>query len=118
MSAETWREPTPSECLAAAAPHWPELDASCAPVRLAGENLNLRVALADGAPAVLGDFQLPATLAFASRAMSQMQGVGLALDSEFEFIAASAPLVAELAIEEKGVATYLQDELKKKLKLG
>ncbi|KAH8098278.1 hypothetical protein JL720_1213 [Aureococcus anophagefferens] len=47
-----------------------------------------------------------------------MQGVGLALDSEFEFIAASAPLVAELAIEEKGVATYLQDELKKKLKLG
>ena len=72
----------------------------------------------DGAPAVLGDFQLPATLAFASRAMSQMQGVGLALDSEFEFIAASAPLVAELAIEEKGVATYLQDELKKKLKLG
>ncbi|KAH8047066.1 hypothetical protein JL720_16200 [Aureococcus anophagefferens] len=51
----------------------------------------------DGAPAVLGDFQLPATLAFASRAMSQMQG---------------------LAIEEKGVATYLQDELKKKLKLG
>ena len=53
MSAETWREPTPAECLAAAAPHWPELDALCAPVRLAGENLNLRVALADGAPAVL-----------------------------------------------------------------
>jgi hypothetical protein len=33
-------------------------------------------------------FIVPPTYAFVSRALSQMQGVGTALDADFEFIAA------------------------------
>ena len=71
-----------------------------------------RVAAADvpePPPAVLADFQLPATLAFVSRAMSQLQGVGANLDPDFEFISSAAPLIPEV----KGTSKYLADEVDK-----
>ena len=61
------------------------------------------------ADAAAADFRLPATLAFVSRALSQMQGVGEALDPAFEFVGAVAPYVPEA----KGGAKYAEDRLRR-----
>lgn len=60
---------------------------------------------------IVGYFTLPAEYAFVARAISQMDGVGKGLDSEFDFISASAPYLVEV----KGSELYLQDEAKKLL---
>lgn len=72
------------------------------------------VAAPPAAASSVEDFQLPATLAFVSRAMSQMQGVGLGLDPDFEFVAATAPFLPEV----KGTQRYLEDSLRKALPRG
>lgn len=56
--------------------------------------------------AVLQYFQLPPTYAFVARALSQLTGVGLKLDPDFEFIAAAAPLLPEIT----GARTYVKDQ--------
>jgi len=60
---------------------------------------------------VMGYFTLKSEYAFVARALSQMDGVGKALDPEFDFISASAPYLVEV----KGTGRYLSDELKKRL---
>ncbi|KAJ1461275.1 ABC1 family-domain-containing protein [Pelagophyceae sp. CCMP2097] len=57
-------------------------------------------------------FVVPPTYAFVSRALSQMQGVGTALDADFEFIAAAAPLLPVV----KGTQQYMQDEFAKRVR--
>ena len=79
----------------------------------AGQNVNA----ADSAPAVkdtevMGYFTLQSEYAFVARALSQMDGVGKALDPEFDFISAAAPYLVEV----KGTTRYLMDEAKKRLK--
>ena len=59
----------------------------------------------------MGFFTLPAEHAFVARAISQLDGVGKALDPEFDFISASAPHIVEV----KGAEKYLADEAKKTL---
>jgi hypothetical protein len=55
---------------------------------------------------VLGDdFILPAQLAFVARALAQMDGVGKALDPDFEFIASAAEAIPSL----KGRRAWLRD---------
>lgn len=54
-------------------------------------------------------FTLPAEYAFVGRALSQMDGVGKSLDSEFDFISSAAPWIVEI----KGAGKYLQDEATK-----
>jgi predicted unusual protein kinase regulating ubiquinone biosynthesis (AarF/ABC1/UbiB family) len=61
---------------------------------------------------VMQYFTLPAEYAFVGRALSQMGGVGLALDPEFDFISASAPWIVEI----KGAGQYLKDEANKFLR--
>jgi predicted unusual protein kinase regulating ubiquinone biosynthesis (AarF/ABC1/UbiB family) len=58
---------------------------------------------------IVGYFSLPAEYAFVARAISQMDGVGKGLDSEFDFISAAAPYLVEV----KGSELYFQDEAKK-----
>ena len=60
---------------------------------------------------VMEYFTLPAEYAFVARAISQLDGVGKALDPEFDFISASAPHIVEV----KGAEKYLADETKKTL---
>ena len=60
---------------------------------------------------VMEYFTLPAEYAFVARAISQLDGVGKALDPEFDFISASAPHIVEV----KGAEKYLADEAKKTL---
>jgi len=55
---------------------------------------------------VMPFFTLPAEYAFVARALSQMDGVGKSLDSDFDFISASAPYLVEI----KGAKNYLKDE--------
>mmetsp|Transcript_19597 Transcript_19597/g.61619 ORF Transcript_19597/g.61619 Transcript_19597/m.61619 type:complete len:590 (+) Transcript_19597:67-1836(+) len=62
--------------------------------------------------AVMRYFQLPASYAFVARALSQLTGVGQALDPDFEFIAAAAPALPEIA----GTQTYLKDLLGKRFR--
>lgn len=59
--------------------------------------------------AVMEYFQLPASYAFVARALSQMNGVGQALDPDFEFIAAAAPLMPEVT----GTKKYLEKQFSK-----
>lgn len=59
---------------------------------------------------VMPDIVMPAEYAFVARALSQMDGVGKALDPEFEFIAAVAPVLPEL----KGGDVYLAELVEKK----
>lgn len=59
---------------------------------------------------IMAYFQLPATYAFVARALSQLTGVAVALDPDFDFIAASAPLLYDV----KGLGAYLRDELAKR----
>lgn len=58
---------------------------------------------------IMSYFTLPAEYAFVARAISQMDGVGKSLDSEFDFISAAAPWIVEI----KGGEKYLEDEAKK-----
>jgi predicted unusual protein kinase regulating ubiquinone biosynthesis (AarF/ABC1/UbiB family) len=58
---------------------------------------------------IMSYFTLPAEYAFVARAISQMDGVGKSLDSEFDFISAAAPWLVEI----KGGEKYLEDEAKK-----
>jgi predicted unusual protein kinase regulating ubiquinone biosynthesis (AarF/ABC1/UbiB family) len=58
---------------------------------------------------IMSYFTLPAEYAFVARALSQMDGVGKNLDSEFDFISAAAPYLIEI----KGSEKYLTDELTK-----
>jgi len=58
---------------------------------------------------IMSYFTLPAEYAFVARAISQMDGVGKSLDSEFDFISAAAPWLVEI----KGGEKYLGDEAKK-----
>jgi predicted unusual protein kinase regulating ubiquinone biosynthesis (AarF/ABC1/UbiB family) len=51
-------------------------------------------------------FTLPAEYAFVGRALSQMDGVGKFLDSDFDFVSSAAPWIYEI----KGAAKYLQEE--------
>jgi len=52
-------------------------------------------------------FELPASLAFAAKAMTQLQGVGVLLNEDWEFIAEVAPKVLELQIEQGAGLGYL-----------
>jgi len=54
---------------------------------------------------IMSYFTLPAEYAFVARAISQMDGVGKGLDSEFDFISAAAPYIVEI----KGTEKYLED---------
>ena len=58
---------------------------------------------------VMQYFTLPAQYAFVGRALSQMDGVGKTLDSDFDFISAAAPYIVEI----KGANKYVKDELNK-----
>ena len=58
---------------------------------------------------VMQYFTLPAEYAFVGRALSQMDGVGKTLDSDFDFVSAAAPYIVEI----KGAKRYVQDELNK-----
>jgi predicted unusual protein kinase regulating ubiquinone biosynthesis (AarF/ABC1/UbiB family) len=58
---------------------------------------------------VMQYFTLPAQYAFVGRALSQMDGVGKTLDSDFDFVSAAAPYIVEI----KGAKKYVQDELNK-----
>jgi predicted unusual protein kinase regulating ubiquinone biosynthesis (AarF/ABC1/UbiB family) len=58
---------------------------------------------------VMNFFTLPAEYAFVARAISQLDGVGKALDREFDFISSAAPHIVEI----KGATTYLSDEVAK-----
>jgi predicted unusual protein kinase regulating ubiquinone biosynthesis (AarF/ABC1/UbiB family) len=58
---------------------------------------------------VMQYFTLPAEYAFVGRALSQMDGVGKTLDSDFDFVSAAAPYIVEI----KGAKLYVQDELNK-----
>lgn len=58
---------------------------------------------------VMGFFTLPAEYAFVARAITQMDGVGKALDPEFDFISSAAPHIVEI----KGTTTYVSEELNK-----
>jgi predicted unusual protein kinase regulating ubiquinone biosynthesis (AarF/ABC1/UbiB family) len=58
---------------------------------------------------VMQAFTLPAEYAFVGRALSQMNGVGKTLDSDFDFISAAAPYIVEI----KGTKKYVQDEIQK-----
>jgi predicted unusual protein kinase regulating ubiquinone biosynthesis (AarF/ABC1/UbiB family) len=51
-------------------------------------------------------FTLPAEYAFVGRALSQMDGVGKFLDSDFDFVSSAAPWIYEI----KGATKYLQEE--------
>ena len=55
---------------------------------------------------IMSYFSLPAEYAFVARALSQMDGVGKDLDSDFDFISAAAPHLVEI----KGSEKYLTDE--------
>lgn len=57
---------------------------------------------------VMSFFTMPAQYAFVARALSQMDGVGKVLDSEFDFISNGAPYIVEI----KGANQYLKDECK------
>ena len=58
---------------------------------------------------VMSYFTLPAEYAFVARAISQMDGVGKGLDTDFDFISAAAPYLVEI----KGGEKYLADEVTK-----
>ena len=58
---------------------------------------------------VMQYFTLPAEYAFVGRALSQMDGVGKTLDSEFDFVSAAAPYIVEI----KGAKKYVFDEWNK-----
>ena len=58
----------------------------------------------------LGDFVMPAELAFVARALAQMEGVGKGLDPDFEFIASAAVAIPEL----RGAQAYLEGWVKKR----
>ena len=58
---------------------------------------------------VMQYFILPAEYAFVGRALSQMDGVGKTLDSDFDFVSAAAPYIVEI----KGAKLYVQDEFNK-----
>jgi predicted unusual protein kinase regulating ubiquinone biosynthesis (AarF/ABC1/UbiB family) len=60
---------------------------------------------------IMGFFTLQSEYAFVARALSQMDGVGKGLDSEFDFISAAAPYLVEV----KGAGRYLVDEAKTRL---
>lgn len=55
---------------------------------------------------VMQYFTLPAEYAFVGRALSQMDGVGKSLDSEFDFVSSAAPWMYEI----KGATQYLKEE--------
>jgi len=52
-------------------------------------------------------FQLPSSLAFAARALTQLQGVGVLLNEDWEFIAEVAPKVPEVQMEQGAGLRYL-----------
>lgn len=54
-------------------------------------------------------FTLPTEYAFVGRALTQMGGVGKALDPDFDFISAAAPWIYEI----KGPTKYLREEAEK-----
>eukprot|EP00929_Paragymnodinium_shiwhaense_P060214 TRINITY_DN30097_c0_g2_i1.p1 TRINITY_DN30097_c0_g2~~TRINITY_DN30097_c0_g2_i1.p1 ORF type:complete len:621 (+),score=189.02 TRINITY_DN30097_c0_g2_i1:68-1930(+) len=56
---------------------------------------------------VAGYLQLPSQLAFVARALTQMQGVGLMLDEEWEFIDLVADKVPELQVEKGAGLGYI-----------
>uniref|UniRef100_A0A7S3V4W0 ABC1 atypical kinase-like domain-containing protein n=1 Tax=Chaetoceros debilis TaxID=122233 RepID=A0A7S3V4W0_9STRA len=58
---------------------------------------------------IMSYFTLPAEYAFVARALSQMDGVGKNLDTDFDFISAAAPWIVEI----KGGEKYLTDEFQK-----
>jgi predicted unusual protein kinase regulating ubiquinone biosynthesis (AarF/ABC1/UbiB family) len=59
---------------------------------------------------ILQYFALPAEYAFVARALTQLDGVGKSLDSDFDFISSAAPWMFEI----KGVAKFLQEEAAKR----
>ncbi|CAB9499800.1 OF BC1 COMPLEX KINASE 7, chloroplastic [Seminavis robusta] len=77
---------------------------------------NATTAVSEETPASTKDsdvmkfFSLPAEYAFVARALSQMDGVGKTLDSDFDFVSSAAPYIVEI----KGATKYLKDELKKR----
>lgn len=56
---------------------------------------------------VMKNFQLPSQLAFAARAITQMNGVGVMLDEDFEFIDLVADKVPEVQMEKGAGLDYL-----------
>jgi len=52
-------------------------------------------------------FQLPSSLAFAARALTQLQGVGVLLNEDWEFIAEVAPKVPAVQMEQGAGLRYL-----------
>jgi len=60
---------------------------------------------------VMKYFQLPPALAFVSRAITQMQGVGVMLDEDYEFIDFVADKVPELQVERGAGISYIAGQL-------
>jgi len=59
--------------------------------------------------------QLPAQLAFVARAITQLRGVGVMLDKDWEFIDAVAAKVPELQMERGAGLDYLAGQFIKNL---
>lgn len=64
---------------------------------------------------VMKAFSLPSQLAFVARAITQMRGVGVMLDEEWEFIDLVADKVPELQMEKGAGIGYLADQFFKSL---
>ena len=60
---------------------------------------------------VMKFFKLPPGYAFVARALSQLDGVGKGLDTDFDFISAAAPFIYEI----KGAKRYIKEEIIKRL---
>lgn len=60
---------------------------------------------------VMKYFQLPPALAFVARAITQMEGVGVMLDEDYEFIDFVADKVPELQVERGAGISYIAGQL-------
>jgi len=67
---------------------------------------------------VMKNFVLPSQLAFVARALTQMRGVGIMLDEDWEFIDLVADQVVELQMEKGAGLGYLAGQFFKQFQFG
>jgi len=67
---------------------------------------------------VMKSFVLPSQLAFVARAITQMRGVGMMLDEDWEFIDLVADQVVELQLEKGAGLGYLANQFFKQFQFG